>query len=591
MIYVADFETTPGPDDTRVWLWGLMDLNGKWVWGEDLNEFCRIVKSKYKPTIYFHNLRFDGTFLLIHLLSNGYVYSEDNVLTDKELNTMISDDGKFYQIRYRDGNTEVKLLDSLKIIPIPLKGFTKAFGITVTKGELDYSKEHELGGNVSEGDLDYLYRDLELLRGGILNMKKHEMMKMTVGANALGWYRKKLGNKTMDAYFPKLPDEVDTFIRKSYRGGASMVKSGIENRIVGPGVVYDKNSMYPWVMRTKLLPYDQPIYYEGEYVPDKEFPLYVQRLECRFRLKQGYLPTLQVKNNMYFSPVQYLTTSETVIDGKLVDEPVLLTLTNIDMVMLFSHYEILEITYHDGFKLRGQYGMFDFYVDHWYNQKRESKETGNKGLEYISKMMLNNLYGKFGVRPLTGKKIPYVDNGVLRFHTIRNIPRKGLYVPVAAYVTAYARQSVITAAQENYGLFCYMDTDSLHLLDGEYKGLDIDDYKLGAWKEESKFDIAKFIRSKTYLELFHVKPKFMLKIFNRRIIMYGYSGRVKSRFKKAIRFGKEIINVKCAGMPASVHKQVNMGNFTVGAEYQGKLQAKNVKGGQVLLETTFKIKS
>lgn len=590
MIYVADFETTPGPDSTRVWLWGLMDLNGNWTWGESLDEFCWLVSTKYRPTIYFHNLRFDATFLLLHLFNNGYVYSEDKDLSDKELNTMISDDAKFYQVRYKDGNTEVKVLDSLKIIPIPLKAFTKAFGISVTKGILDYRKERTAGERVSDNDLDYLHRDLDLLRCGILNMKEHGMMKMTVGANALGWYRKKLGNKTMDSYFPPLPDEIDAFIRKAYRGGASMVKSGIENKIVGPGVVYDKNSMYPWVMRTKLLPYGMPVYYKGKYVPDKEFPLYVQRLECRFRLKSGYLPTLQVKNNMYFSPVEYLTTSETLIDGNLVDEPVILTLTNIDIDMLFSHYDILEITYHDGFKLRGQYAMFDFYVDHWYSKKREAKETGNKGLEYISKMMLNNLYGKFGVRPLTGKKIPYVDKGVLRFKTIRNIPRKGLYVPVAAYVTAYARQSVINSAQANYANFCYMDTDSLHLLEGEYNDLEIDSYKLGAWKEESRFDEAKFIRSKTYLELFHVKPRFILKRINRRIKMYGYSGRRESRFKKAIKFGKEIISVKCAGMPASVHSQVNMKNFAIGAEYTGKLQAKNVKGGQVLIETTFKIK-
>ena len=131
-----------------------------------------------------------------------------------------------------------------------------------------------------------------------------------------------------------------------------------------------------------------------------------------------------------------------------------------------------------------------------------------------------------------------------------------MYIPIGAAITAYAREKTIRSAQANHDRFIYADTDSLHLKGIEIPtNIEIDAVKLGAWKHESTFTRARFIRAKSYIE--------------------EIDGELK---------------VTCAGLPTSAHKYVTWDNFTIGAEYAGKLQQKSVKGGIILKETTFKIK-
>mgnify|MGYP003293295606 CR=1 FL=1 len=115
--------------------------------------------------------------------------------------------------------------------------------------------------------------------------------------------------------------------------------------------------------------------------------------------------------------------------------------------------------------------------------------------------------------------------------------------------------------------FIYADTDSLHCLSPGHKipeGLDIDATRLGAWKYESKFNKAKFLRQKCYLEnstedVYNENPEYELK-------------------------------VTVSGMPKSCYPYVNFNNFKIGASYKGKLGPKNVQGGVVLTDVDFTIK-
>ncbi len=45
--------------------------------------------------------------------------------------------------------------------------------------------------------------------------------------------------------------------------------------------------------------------------------------------------------------------------------------------------------------------------------------------------------------------------------------------------------------------------------------------------------------------------------------------------------------ITCAGMPESCHKHVSWDTFETGNKIPGKLQANRVKGGVVLLPTSF----
>ena len=117
--------------------------------------------------------------------------------------------------------------------------------------------------------------------------------------------------------------------------------------------------------------------------------------------------------------------------------------------------------------------------------------------------------------------------------------------------------------------YLYSDTDSIHCLklpEEELKQfMRLDDYELGAYKVESTFERAKFIRQKCYIEI-------------------GYDGKVNSTI---------------AGMPKRLGKYVNLDNFNEGFSIKAddetyddkKLTYKHVKGGVILVPTDFTIKS
>lgn len=354
-------------------------------------------------------------------------------------------------------------------------------------------------------------------------------------------------NGTTDG-FPPLDLKTDYDLRKAYKGGWTYLNPVFKNQEVGKGIVLDVNSMYPSKMRDALLPYGEPVFFEGEYQYEERYPLYVQFIDCEFRIKDGYLPTIQIKGSMVYRENEYLTEST---------EITRLALTNIDLKLFLEHYEVEIHRYIGGYKFRGASGIFREYVDTFYAQKSQAKKDGNKGLEYHSKIYLNSLYGKYATNPRVRGKLPYLDeNGVVKMRLTPESTRKAMYLPVGIFVTSYARETIIRGAQKCYDRFIYADTDSLHLIGTELpEDIKIDNYKLGAFKLESTFDSAKFLRQKTYME--HIN---------------------------------EYWNMKCAGLPESLKKQITFEEFRYGLKVNGKLMPKHVKGGIVLTETTFVIK-
>ena len=92
--------------------------------------------------------------------------------------------------------------------------------------------------------------------------------------------------------------------------------------------------------------------------------------------------------------------------------------------------------------------------------------------------------------------------------------------------------------------------------------VDVDDYRLGAWKIESYANRGKFIRQKCYIEE-----------------------------------DEEGIHATVAGLPKQLGKYINFDNFKEGftikaddLEKEHKLGYKKVKGGVLLVNTDFTIK-
>ena len=312
-------------------------------------------------------------------------------------------------------------------------------------------------------------------------------------------------------------------------------------------------------MYTEPMPIGEPIFFEGKYKDDKVYPLYIQQLTCCFELKEGKIPTIQIKGDKYFIENEYLESSE----GELIT----LTLSSIDLKLFLEQYNVYELTYECGWKFKAMNGIFTEYIDKWIKVKIEATKSGNKGMRQIAKIALNSLYGKYATSLDIQSKIPYLEDGIVKYKLSDKEQRDGLYLPIGIFITSYARNKTIRTSQlikdysiKKYGkdLYIYSDTDSIHTLlpiEELKQFCEIDDVKLGAWKHEATFTKARFVRQKCYLENIDDEVK-----------------------------------ITCAGMPKECYKYVEWKKFKQGFTCGGKLTFKHVVGGVKLVETEFTIK-
>ena len=136
-VYVADFETSYENGKSWVWCYGIARLNSDKVkLGGSLNEFMQHIMSSGTKTIYFHNLKFDGKFILYYLLKNDYEYT-DKIEKEHQYTHLIDDTGNFYSItigyKLKNKIHTIKIIDSYKILPSSLDKLASDFGLELSK--------------------------------------------------------------------------------------------------------------------------------------------------------------------------------------------------------------------------------------------------------------------------------------------------------------------------------------------------------------------------------------------------------------------------------------------------------------------------
>ena len=574
--FTADFETNVNEKDCRVWAYAISEIGNPdfFKYGNSIEDFINwCANKKYNYTVYFHNLKFDGEYIFNYLLKNGYeLITDKKYRRDKTFTCLISGMGQFYSIEifFTVGNhrvNKVTIYDSLKILNMSVDVIAKQFDLPIRKLEIDYKQFREVGHELTSEEIDYIRNDVEIMSRALKIMFDLGLTKMTIGSCALHNYRNMIDN--FNKYYPEIPLELDQDIRLSYKGGFTYLNPIYKEKEVEAGIVLDVNSLYPSVMKNCYLPFGNPIYFSGKYEYNFLYPLYIQRLSCSFELKEGKIPTVQLKNNPSYNPIEYLTTS----NGDIIT----LTLTNIDLKLFLENYNVENLVFDGGWKFKQTRNLFDNYINIWSGNKIQAKKDGNKALYMISKLMLNSLYGKFAKNPYNRSKYPFINElGEVCYRLGEKEIGKGLYIPIGTFITSYARERTIRTSMairdytlEKYGkdYYIYSDTDSIHMLELPEEELkqfiDIDDYKLGYWKLESKFKRGKFIRQKCYIE-------------------EDYEGK---------------LNVTVAGLPKRLGKYVTFDNFKVGfsllasdTSIDHKLTYKHVDGGVMLVETDFTIK-
>ena len=639
-VYSADLETTvyEGQTSTEAWASALVALDSdEPLIHHSLAETLEYLDNQHEDAIlYYHNLKFDGNFWLYFLIKElgfkqGLEYLSDNSVTmkkakelkEKEVIYSISSMGQWYTIEFKYHSHHFTLKDSYKLLPFKLEEVGKAFNTKHRKLDMEYTGYRYAGCEITPEEQEYIKNDVLVLKEALNIMFADGHDKLTIGACCLAEFKKLIGRYDWSIFFPKIEDieldsekygssNADEYIRKSYRGGWCYLVKGASGNIYHKGTTADVNSLYPSMMHSEsgnYYPVGKPCFFKGKIPPQALAPnrYYFVRIRCRFYLKKGKLPFIQIKHNIHYKSTEMLETSDVYNkrdgkyysqykdkDGNTHDTIVELTMTCTDFKLFKEHYELKDFELLDGCWFYAEKGIFDEYIDKYKQIKMNNK--GAKRTE--AKLFLNNLYGKLATSPVSSfKYVSDNDESALKYVVQAEMNKDPVYIPAGSAITSYSRNFTIRAAQANfYGVenkgFKYADTDSIHcdLPPSEIKGIKVHDNAFCCWKLESCWDEAKFIRQKTYVE--HVTHEDLKPI------------------------EEPYYNIKCAGMPESckqlflasmgeknelkdkqkekykefIEEHRTLDNFKIGLQIPSKLIPRVIKGGVVLTETIFTLR-
>lgn len=661
--YACDFETTvyEGQDYTEVWLSGAVEIDtGEGmktdgqpvIFGSIDGLFTYFKKERRNIVAYFHNLKFDGAFWLDYLLiqqgmeqaaidrdNSGYnkTWIDTGDMKNGTFKYAISDMGQWYSITIKHRDRLIQIRDSLKLLPFPLKAISKSFNTLHKKLTMEYKGLRYANCPVTEDERQYFLGDLYVLKEGLEVMFAEGHTKLTIGACCLSEFKTLFNalESHFDDFFPNVYDiKIDPkrhgdisnageWIRKAYKGGWSYLVPEKANKIIPGGLTADVNSLYPSVMSSDskcYYPTGRPKFWTGSKIPEEatdDHHYYFIRIRCRFRIKSGYLPFIQIKGNLLYKPTESLTSSdvynrktkqyhETYINenGQEVTPHPELTLTGIDYKLFLEHYDVEDLEILDGCYFKAAVGLFDEYINKYKKIKQESKGA----LRTLAKLFLNNLYGKFAASLDSSFKFAYIkDDKSVGFYDIQEADKIPGYIPVGAAVTSWARNFTIRAAQKNFHGpdkpgFIYADTDSIHcdLTPDDLIDIPTHPTDFCKWKLESTWDKAIFVRQKTYIEhvtqedLEDCQPYYNIKCA-------GMPEKTKNLFKMLLEGAVEYAYFDGFGVYTPIkyteeEKQflsqntMTLHDFKVGLSIPGKLRPKRIRGGVILIDTPYEMR-
>lgn len=677
--YVGDFETTvyDGQDHTEVWASALVEMytENVHIFG-DIGETLEYLADKAcNVCVYYHNLKFDGGFWIWWLLDHGFktdvfnkktgqrikdtkevqddprlraqtLFYQDGKMHEKSFKYSISNLGQWYTITIRYKKHLIQLRDSLKLLPFSVRKIGKDFDTKHKKLEMDYEGYRFSGCFISPEEREYIANDVLVVKEALEMMFNEGHKSLTIGTCCMNEYKMKdfpypldmwkhifpdLSKiqlpKDDDGMFPYGAATVDEYIRKAYKGGWCYLVKGKERQIYKDGITADVNSLYPSMMHSmsgNYYPVGTPTFTNDADYIERHIPTwslknewyYFVRIRCRFYLKKGMLPTIQIKDNPLYDPTEWLVTSDVYdntyghyskfvsFGSSAFENKVELTLTKTDFILFLEHYDIRDLEFLDISVFSTEIGLFDKYIDKYAKIKQTS--TGAKRQQ--AKLFLNNLYGKFATSDDSSFKFAYMkrDESVGYFEC-ESHEKNTIYIPIGAAITSYARNFTIRAAQKNFhGInkpgFIYADTDSIHcdIPADQLQGIEVHETAFCCWALEASWDEAYFVRQKTYAE--HViakdlkpidKPFYNLKAAGmpdtcKNLFLMSMKGKTEEEWREEL--GKEWDKMPAIEKNFVLDEKRTISDFDIGISIPGKLMPINIKGGVLLVKTSFEMR-
>lgn len=367
----------------------------------------------------------------------------------------------------------IEFIDSSNVFPnTSLGDLCKIFDVQdkklegVDRGNIELEKRR---------DPDRYYKYLELDVVSLYQVCKSferyleiDFFPLTTASLAMYLYRRKFQEYNL---FKPRP-VVDEFISKAYAGGrVECFRPGLHETVR----TYDVNSLYPSVMRNAKFPVGTPVVATSFH--DDKVGVY----HVRFVQDNREIPPLLWEKNS-FNGLEFVYSGE----GYFFDAELRFALENGVKVEIIKGYIWIRSVY-----------LFREFVDHYYKLRMANKDNA---LYYITKILMNSLYGKFGqkenksvLRRLGAEDLkklvvdkattvkPYdPEHGLWEVTEHRPVSHR--IVNIAAQVTAMGRTVLNREVMKHPGTVVYCDTDSIHLTDrlAPHKV----SKELGKWKRE-----------------------------------------------------------------------------------------------------------
>lgn len=376
--------------------------------------------------------------------------------------------------------TDIVFFDTLNHWKISVEEMGKRIGL------------EKLKANGKFNDVTYCRRDTEISWHFVNTMKKHYEsigceLKATIGSTALRFFQTKYYRMQRERLFNKRQIK---FMLKGYFGGRTEIFHN--NPVEGNIQYYDFNSLYPSVMK-KAFPIIKKDMFGFTKTPNfQNEGIVYARVESPIDMDVPYLPVRNEHGSLIFPLGAFRG--------------------------YWTYFEIREAL-RLGYTIKKIFNAFEFcagcsfpfseFIDDLYSKRLDAQKIKDILLSDAFKLLMNNLYGKFGQGNEYTKLIPHTkgvklkpDDEIMGDMILRK--EKGDYplhtnVIWAAYVTAYGRHKLwegMRDVQEKGGLLIYCDTDSI--IFESSKRVFSDSSQLGALKSEGEFEYAYFKLPKLY---------------------------------------------------------------------------------------------
>lgn len=255
--YTADFETATWlENETYVWAWAICEIGkpDNIIIDNSIETFIEWCKKNYNTTLYFHNLKFDGEFIISYLFNHGFEHVKTRgEKRDNTFTTLISDMGLFYSIEIffeiKGKNVKkITIIDSLKILNMPVgsednHNVASAFGLPISKLKLDYNTPRERGHELTEHEKEYITNDVKIMSLALDVLFRNGHDYMTAASDGMHDFKKTHSFRKFNRMFPELNYNVDHDMRQAYKGGFTYLNPIYKEKDVINGVVLDVNSL------------------------------------------------------------------------------------------------------------------------------------------------------------------------------------------------------------------------------------------------------------------------------------------------------------------------------------------------------------